>query len=128
MAARPRSPEDTHRLWADYFNAGDLEALVSLYDAQATLASRRGAPPVSGTSAIREVLASFLSMRRRIDIEIGKPLRSGDIALMVSSWRVEGVEPDGASVKVTGRTADVVRQQPDGSWRFVIDSPFGEGA
>jgi hypothetical protein len=28
-------------------------------------------------------------------------------------------------IDIAGRHADVVRRQPDGSWRFVIDNPNG---
>ena len=121
-----RTPEDVHRLWTDYFIAGDLEGLLALYEPDATLAAQPGAS-VSGLVAIREVLAGFIAARRTFEIEIGRALQSGDIALLSSSWKLEG-ERRGAPYESRGRTADVVRRQPDGSWKYVIDSPFGEGA
>jgi ketosteroid isomerase-like protein len=34
------------------------------------------------------------------------------------------VEPEeGTKVETQGRSAEVARRQPDGSWRFVIDAP-----
>ena len=42
------------------------------------------------------------------------------VALLQSRWTVRGPE-----VKLSGRTADVLRRQPDGTWVYVIDSPFG---
>jgi ketosteroid isomerase-like protein len=30
-------------------------------------------------------------------------------------------------VTLTGHNADVLRRQADGSWRFVIDNPWGTG-
>lgn len=127
MAEGPNSPEEAHRLWAEYFNAGDLDALVSLYEPEATLNPRRG-PPVTGIPAIRELLAGFMRRKESFEIEVGKALRSGDVALMASTWKFRGFAEDGGPIDVTGRTADVLRRQPDGSWRFVIDSPYGEGA
>ena len=38
---------------------------------------------------------------------------------------LEGTRPDGRPVKSTLHTLEVVRRQPDGSWRYVIDDPFG---
>jgi len=29
------------------------------------------------------------------------------------------------NVDIVGKSADVLRQQPDGTWRFVIDNPWG---
>jgi ketosteroid isomerase-like protein len=126
MREAARTPEDVHRLWTDYFVAGDLEGLLSLYEPDATLAVQPGAS-VSGRVAIREVLAGFLAVRRKFEIEFGRALQSGDIALLSSTWKLEG-EQRGAPYESSGRTADVVRRQPDGSWKYVIDSPFGEGA
>jgi ketosteroid isomerase-like protein len=36
--------------------------------------------------------------------------------------------PDGKPATMTGESVEVVRRQPDGSWRAVIDLPFGAGA
>ncbi len=126
MAASPRTPEDVHRLWADYFIAGDLDRLVSLYERDAAFVAQSGAF-VTGRRAIREVLARFIAVRRTFEIEIGRAIQTGDIALLVSSWKLQG-EHRGEAYETSGRTADVVRRQPDGSWRLVIDSPYGEGA
>ena len=126
MPAVARTPEDVHRLWSEYFVAGDLDGLLSLYEPDATFAAQTGAS-VTGKLAIREVLAAFIARRRNFEIEIGRALQSGDVALMVSSWKLAG-EERGAPFESKGRTADIVRRQPDGSWLYVIDSPFGEGA
>jgi uncharacterized protein (TIGR02246 family) len=124
--AAARTPEDVHRLWAEYFVAGDVEGMLSLYEPDATLAAQSGAS-VTGRLAIREVLAAFIAVRRKFEIDIGRALQSGDLALLVSSWKLEG-ERRGEPYESSGRTADVVRRQPDGSWLYVIDSPYGEGA
>lgn len=126
MPARARTPEEVHELWREYFVAGDLDGLLSLYEPDATFAAQTGAS-VTGTAGIREVLASFLAVRRTFEPEIGRALRSGDIALLVTTWKITG-ERAGGPYESTGRTADVVRRQPDGSWRIVIGSPYGEGA
>jgi ketosteroid isomerase-like protein len=125
VAASARTPEDLHRLWTEYFVAGDLDGLLSLYEPGATFVAQSGAC-VTGRRAIREVLATFIALRRSFKIEIGRAIQSGDVALLVSSWKLSG-EQRGAPYESKGRTADVVRRQPDGSWLYVIDSPYGEG-
>ncbi|HSD72519.1 MAG TPA: DUF4440 domain-containing protein [Thermoanaerobaculia bacterium] len=126
MSSAPRTPEDVHRLWEEYFVAGNLDALVSLYEPDAAFVAQSGAF-VTGRRAIREVLAGFIAVRRSFDLEIGRAVQTGDLALLVSSWKLEG-EQRGEPYETSGRTADIVRRQPDGSWRLVIDSPYGEGA
>lgn len=126
MAESARTPEELHRLWTEYFVAGDLDGLISLYEPDAAFVAQPGAF-VTGLRAIREVLAGFIATRRKFEIQIGRAIQTGDLALLVSSWKLEG-EQRGEPFETSGRTADVARRQPDGSWLLVIDSPYGEGA
>jgi ketosteroid isomerase-like protein len=50
-------------------------------------------------------------------------VQAGDVALVSGTWTLTG--PDGEPVTMSGRSTDVARQQPDGTWRWVIDVPFG---
>ena len=36
-----------------------------------------------------------------------------------------GLVGDGEPVRLASKNADVLRRQPDGTWRFVIDNPWG---
>jgi ketosteroid isomerase-like protein len=45
--------------------------------------------------------------------------------LTQAKWSVIGTDPDGKPVTMSGRSADVVRRQADGTWKFVIDNPRG---
>jgi ketosteroid isomerase-like protein len=48
-------------------------------------------------------------------------VEQGDIALLSNAWIFE---MDGAAV-ARSVTAEVARRQPDGSWRYIIDNPYG---
>ncbi len=48
-------------------------------------------------------------------------VEQGDIALLSNAWTFE---MDGAPV-ASSVTAEVARRQPDGSWRYIIDNPYG---
>ena len=125
MAAR--EPEEAHRLWAERFNAGDLEGLLALYEPTATLMSQPG-QAVSGTAAVREALAGFLGLKPTFDwLETKPAIRSDDLALLHSRWTLSGTGPDGSPLNLSGTTADVVRRQADGIWLFAIDNPWGTG-
>jgi uncharacterized protein (TIGR02246 family) len=121
-----REPEDAQRLWADRFKAGDLEGLMALYEPDATLAPQPG-QVAAGSAAIREALGAFLAMKPAFNLETGTAIRAGDIALLHSAWTLAATGPDGAPINMSGTTADVVRRQADGTWRFVIDNPWGTG-
>ncbi len=119
-----RTPEEMPRLWAENLIAGHLDALVALYEADATLVAQPG-EVVTGTEAIREALSGLIAMRPTFNIEGRKVLQTGDIALSFADWTLAGTAPNGEPIEMAAQTSDVLRRQPDGSWRFVIDNPWG---
>lgn len=123
---RADTPEEIHRLWAEAYNRGDLEALLGLYEAESALVPQPGQAPVAGTGAIREALQSFLSQKGQLTIEIetAYAIRAGELALLSSRWRLNDRSRGGVTV-TTHKSAEIVRRQPDGSWRYVLDHPFG---
>ena len=60
--------------------------------------------------------------------DIKKVLFAGDTALVANRWSLEGTGIDGEPLRMGGTSADVVRRQPDGSWRIAIDDPWGADA
>ena len=117
-------PEELDVLFANAINAGDLEAAIKLYEPEASLMPEPGAV-VSGTKAVREALGGFLAMKPRITLDAKKLAEAGGIALTTSRWVLEGTGPDGKSMKMEGQSAEIARRQPDGTWLFVIDNPYG---
>jgi ketosteroid isomerase-like protein len=51
--------------------------------------------------------------------------RTDDPALVIGVWSFNGTGLDGQPVQLAARNADVLRRQSDGTWRFVIDNPWG---
>jgi uncharacterized protein (TIGR02246 family) len=122
-----RTPEDVDRLFVEALNAGKIDALVALYEPNATLMPQEG-KLVSGTSAIREALAQLLAGKPKMRLTPKLVAQSGDIAVLTAKWDLEMNGPDGKPTQMSNRSAEVVRRQSDGSWLFVIDLPFGPGA
>jgi len=114
-------PEEVHRLFSEAFNAGNLDAILSLYEPDAVLVPQPG-QTVRGHAAIRQALTAFLAMKPRFAFQSIKALESNDIAILFSNWTLAGT-----GLSMEGQTTDVVRRQKDGTWLFVIDNPFGLG-
>jgi uncharacterized protein (TIGR02246 family) len=125
MAAK--SPAQLHEAFVQHFNNADLDGLISLYEPTATLLPFPG-EPVSGHAAIRNSLGQFLALKGHMDLKIDRIVLAQDIALLFSSWALNGTGPDGTAVAMAGQTSDVARRQADGSWLFVIDNPQGANA
>ncbi len=118
-----RTPEGMHQVFAQAFNAGDLDSLLALYRSDAALVPQPG-QLVTGLQGIRQALSIFLAAKPRITVETRKVLRAGEVALLYSRWALKGTGPDGQAFDLAGQGTEVVQQQPDGTWRFVIDNPY----
>lgn len=118
-----RKPEEVHRLFSEALNARNLEALVALYEPEASLVPQSG-QLVTGTDVIRQALSAFLAMKPAITVETRKIIQAGDIALLYSKWALRGSGPDGSAIEMAAKGTEVVRRQPDGTWRLVVDNPY----
>ena len=118
------TPEQVLKSIVDGINAGNLDALISLYEPGAAFAASPGSL-AHGLAGVRESLGAFIAMKGTLDLKVTRVLEAGGLALVVGAWSFTGTGADGASVTLTGHNADVLRRQADGSWRFVIDNPWG---
>jgi ketosteroid isomerase-like protein len=119
-----RNPEDIDRDFEREMNAGNLDGLVALYEPTATFTVEPG-KVVSGSAAIREALAGFLSLRPAIELTPRLLANTGEIAMLSSRWTLKGTAPDGIALELAGESVEIVRRQADGTWKFIIDSPSG---
>ena len=118
------TPEHLLQSIVDGINTGNMDALMSLYEPDAAFASQPGAL-VHGPAAVRASLGAFIAMQGTLDLKVTRVLEAGGLAFVAGVWSFTGTGPDGKAVTLTGRNGDVLRRQADGSWRFVIDNPWG---
>ena len=116
------SPEETNMLLAKALSSGDAEAALALYEPDAAFVAQPGQTATG--PAIRDAINAFIALKPNLKVEVTGVTRAGDLALMTSKWTLDGTGPDGSALKMSGSGAEVVRQQPDGSWRYVIDNPY----
>jgi uncharacterized protein (TIGR02246 family) len=122
-----RTPEDCDRLFGEHVNAGDLDALLALYEPGCSLVRRDGGV-ARGHVEIRAVLSRLVAMQARMSSEIVKVVRAGDeLALVYNDWRMTARAADGQPIEAAGKAIEVVRRQADSTWRFVLDDPFARG-
>jgi uncharacterized protein (TIGR02246 family) len=112
-------PQAIHRAVEELFNAKDLEGLVALYEKDARMVSPDGSV-AEGIDAIREQWQGFLAMNVQMTVRTRYAVEVGDIALLRNDW--EAKSPD---MEIASSASEVVRRQPDGSWRYIVDHPFG---
>ncbi|HEY7405437.1 MAG TPA: SgcJ/EcaC family oxidoreductase [Candidatus Angelobacter sp.] len=115
-------PAQIHVLFCEAFNAGDVDALVALYEANAVLIVK--GQPVTGLPAIRTAYQNILARRSRMALSTRSVVMFDEsLAVLHGDWTVEGPAGEGGTAR-HGLSTEVVRRQADGSWKFVIDNPF----
>jgi len=117
------STDDMNAAFEEAYASGDIERLMTLYEPDAVMAPSPGKRAV-GHDAIREVLVRLLAIKGRMTCRNLYCMRVDRIALLQAEWKLSGTRPDGKPVELSSRTAEVVRQQEDGSWRYIIDHAF----
>lgn len=115
-------PTDLHRVWAERFNAGDVEGMLALAEEGSAFVPAPGAA-VTGED-YRGALSGFVALGLPINLSLRHSYVVGDVALLVYDWTIEGTAANGDEVALSGSTADVARRG-SGGWRFLIDNPFG---
>jgi uncharacterized protein (TIGR02246 family) len=122
-----RTPEEIHQRWLQAINNGDIDGLMDLYEPDATVVFGPG-DVAMGTADIREGIQKLLILRPHFELRVAQVLTADNLALLLSPWSMTGTGSDGTSLTFRGVTSDVVRRQPDGTWRFIIDNPTGSDA
>jgi ketosteroid isomerase-like protein len=78
-----RTPEEVARLFAQAFSVHDLEALMALYEPEATLIPQPG-QVATGMEPIREALSGFLALEPKSEGRFKQAFQAGAIALVFS--------------------------------------------
>ena len=118
------TPEQVLETIVTGINSGNLESLMPLYESEAAFATQPGSL-AHGPAGVREALTGFISLQGELDLEVTRVLEVDDLALVTGVWKFNGTAPDGEPVQLEASNADVLRRQSDGTWRFVIDNPWG---
>jgi ketosteroid isomerase-like protein len=116
----PKRAEDAHATLAAAFNTGNVATVLNMYDFNGIIVPEPG-KPVSGKEKFEEAIKAILSIKGKMEIKTVYCLQTGNLAVGRSEWNIT----DGSEVKVSAKGIEVMKQQPDGTWKIVIDHAFG---
>lgn len=102
------------------FAAGDINKVMAAYERQAVVVEKPGMP-VGGEAELRRMFREFVAAGVNFTYGAHDVVVAGDLGLHLMKWTAPG--PDG---DMTALSVAVLRRQSDGTWKMVIDHPFGD--
>lgn len=128
MSRKVYQPAEMNGAFAALRNAGNLAELLSLYEDDAQLLVDASGVSLSGKAAIAAELQKLIALPGTMVSNNTFCVEHGDLALLRADFTLTHGKN---SVVYSGFTAEIIRRQADGSWRYVIDhagaSRYGAG-
>ena len=119
------NPADVHPIYVRAFNSGDIETTVACYESAGCFVSKSGRV-ARGAAELREVYRITFASKPTMQVDISKLVPAGeDLALIIGEWTTRAETSSGETKVLSGTFADIVRKQPDGTWKLVLDNPQG---
>lgn len=114
------TPEEWGPLFQQSMRAGDIDAVLNLYEPEASYTNQAGQVRV-GHAGLREELGPLATAKTDFTFKVKKVVQSGDVALIHNAWKTTRPQ------EREGYALEVLRRQPDGRWLLAIGDPFTIG-
>ncbi|MCJ8012954.1 DUF4440 domain-containing protein [Paenibacillus sp. KQZ6P-2] len=118
------NPEDMNPAFAEAYNSGNIDSLLALYEPQGILINPNGGID-QGIDHVRKTLEDLLQLKGNMVSKNMYCIPFENMALMRAHYILHTVDADGNPIQIQGHTSEIVRKQPDGSWLYIVDHPFG---
>ena len=116
----PTNAQDAHSALAAAYNTGDINTVMSMYDVDGIIVAEPN-NPVSGRDKFEAAIKGILAIKGVMEIKTVYCLQSGDVAVGRSEWSIK----DGSQTKVAAKGVELLKRQPNGTWKVLIDHAFG---
>ncbi len=112
-------PEEIHRQFTICLLKKDLDALVNLYHQDAVFINEAG-EEVRGRESIKAELKQFVPIAETMQPTKRSIFTSKDTSFVNLGWKAT---IDGENHNFNA--LEVLKQNEDGQWQYLIDNPFG---
>lgn len=108
-------------LWVQHYRAGDLDALMTLYD-DAVIVALHGQPALYGKQAVHDYFASRIGTANvTFELDYERIEVHAKVAYLISKYWLRAVDSSGAEYKDAGRSMLIYKQAGNGDWRIAAD-------
>lgn len=118
------TPKELLNSYVEKFNLSNVSSLMNMYEPDVCFVVQP-TQVVTGIENIRQNLQSFIDMNGKLETKVTGVIQTSNLALVNIEWSFNGTGPDGNPINVAGKAVDLLRQQQDGTWRILIDNPWG---
>jgi ketosteroid isomerase-like protein len=107
------------------FNEGDIEAALSFYEASAVIVVTESGRMARGTSELRAFFEEVMTATPSTTQFRTHVIEADGVALFLSRWELIRHKQDGATSSRHLTATSVLRKQPSGDWKLLIDNSHG---
>ena len=127
-AARlPNKPEDWPRVFERHLNAGDLDAVLELYESEARFVAPSG-EMIVGRDRIREVIAELVQSKTKLTSRVVKAITLDNTTLLYTDFQGQpSMIRENETIELRFKAIELLRRQPDGTWKFIVGDPNSRG-
>ena len=97
---------------------------MALYEPEARFVTRTGETLV-GRDAIRKVLGKLIEAKTQFHSQVVRAVIVGGIAQLHTDFEGTKQDESGKTVPIQNKAIEVLRRQPDGSWKLMMGDPNG---
>lgn len=124
IAASERgSPRELLALLGKFIAARDVDSIMAIHEPNAALVEWGGAI-ARGPEEIRQVYVDFFATEPDLKVQALQVIEADGVAIILGDYTLDYVNTNQKVVSVGGKFGDMVRQQPDGSWLYLLDNPY----
>jgi uncharacterized protein (TIGR02246 family) len=95
---------------------------MALYEPEARFVTKSGQTLV-GRDRIRKVLAGMIEAKTQFQSRVVRAVTVGDIAQLHTDFEGTKIDDSENTVPVRNKAIEVLRRQPDGSWKLIMGDP-----
>lgn len=104
--------------------SGDIPRVMSTYADDAIVMFEPGVA-VTDRKAIEQIFTEMAALKPEVTYSGHEVFIAGNTALQIHPWSMTAKTPDGQEIKQGGLSVVVLQRQTDGSWKMIIDNPYG---
>jgi len=115
-----KTPQQVHAVLANAYNTKDLNLVMQVYDAEGIIVPEPG-NYIAGSEQFEQAVKNIMAIPGTMEIKTVYCLQTGDVAVGRSEWSIT----NNGEKQIAARGIELMKQQPDGSWKVLIDHAFG---